>query len=143
MTLSSSSFSARSCSCEDGTQAHTPFSLTTAEAACAPPPSLKHGDVINVALLLWIADQPHGLFQGDIADTTATRIPGYGVDQEQVCSNQARATEAEGESRSGVLTELRTARVSAPYFRVSLVKSQPYMLGMRAVQPMQRATRRH
>lgn len=58
-----------------------PASVSAAinKTACTPPPIVT-GDYINVALLVWLADQPHGLFTGNISQTTATAVPGYGRD---------------------------------------------------------------
>lgn len=39
-------------------------------APCAPPTPLQAGDVVNVAVLVWIGGQPEGLYTGKLADTT-------------------------------------------------------------------------
>jgi hypothetical protein len=51
---------------------------------CAPPPSLQHGDVINVALLVWLPNAPYGLCDGDMMDQPGTDIKGsYGTNMVQ------------------------------------------------------------
>jgi hypothetical protein len=45
---------------------------------CVSPPLLRSGDTVHVALLLWLDGPPQGLFMGDIADTGASAVPGFG-----------------------------------------------------------------
>lgn len=48
-----------------------PFAVGT----CVDPAPLRHGSQINVAVLVWIADEPEGLFRGNLTDTRATKLP--------------------------------------------------------------------
>jgi len=43
--------------------------LPRSAALCEDPSPLQTGDVINIALLVWV-DAPHGLFTGNLSDTT-------------------------------------------------------------------------
>jgi len=44
--------------------------MPRATAQCVDPAPLRTGDVINIALLVWV-DAPHGLFTGNLSDTTS------------------------------------------------------------------------
>lgn len=47
-------------------------------SSAAPP--LQHGDVLNVALLVWMPDAPYGLCDGDVTGKPGTAIAGsYGT----------------------------------------------------------------
>jgi len=53
--------------------------ITGVSALCTNPAPLTDGSVINVAILTWLIGEPNGLYKGSsIADTQATRLPGYG-----------------------------------------------------------------
>ena len=47
-------------------------------SVCSPVAKLAQGDRVVVGIFVWLIDQPKGLFNGRIADTTATQLPGYG-----------------------------------------------------------------
>jgi len=55
------------------------FVPSASVAQCTTAPQLADGDVVNVAILLWITDAPAGPYHGDIAQSTATDIPGFGT----------------------------------------------------------------
>lgn len=49
------------------------------DAICTDAVALNSSDVVNIAILVWLIDEPTGLFVGDISDTTATSVAGYGT----------------------------------------------------------------
>ena len=50
------------------------------DAPCSSAPPLQHGDVINVALLVWMPNAPYGLCDGDVTGKPGTAIAGnYGT----------------------------------------------------------------
>ena len=44
-------------------------SATPTSAACADPSPLNSTRTVHVAILVWVADAPHGLFTGNLSDT--------------------------------------------------------------------------
>lgn len=55
-------------------------SADAAASVCTAATPLKNGDAVNVAVLVWLIDQPTGVYKGRLRDTKATTIAGYGVD---------------------------------------------------------------
>lgn len=46
-----------------------------ASSVCNNSAPLRHGSVIHVAVLVWIADEPNGLYRGYVGDTRAVDLP--------------------------------------------------------------------
>jgi len=51
------------------------WSPLTALAACNDTAPLRHGSQINIAVLVFLADEPNGLFRGNLSDTRAVDLP--------------------------------------------------------------------
>ena len=83
----------------------SPPTPVSAALVCTDVEPLTGGanSTIHVAVLVWLIGQPHGLFRGQLTDTPATSVPGFGqiLSQPYMLGQGARTRGGRGAAQYG------------------------------------------